>query len=156
MLRRYGHIGTARLRERFGYDEYDDIEGARQPMTEIAEAEAQRIVTLAVPLRVDSDGTWRVAATRVPLDTVVAAFHAGATPEEICQRYSTLDLADVYAVVGYYLRHGDEVKAYLLRRAAEADTLRREHEARHDPRGLRDRLLARRTGTPGATHAPSP
>jgi hypothetical protein len=32
------------------------------------------------PLRVDEGGTIRVGATRVTLDTLIAAFGAGATP----------------------------------------------------------------------------
>jgi len=36
-----------------------------------------------MPLRLDKDGVARVGATRVTLDTVVAAFHNDATPEEI-------------------------------------------------------------------------
>ena len=114
----------------------------------MAEPETTETVTLTVPLRRDAGGAWRVAATRVPLDTVVAALDAGATPEEICQRYPTLDLADVYAVLGYYLRHRPEVEAYLRQREQEAAEVRREVEARHDPHGLRDRLLARRATAP--------
>jgi hypothetical protein len=36
-----------------------------------------------VPLHTDADGVVRVAGTRVTLDTVVGAFEAGATAEEI-------------------------------------------------------------------------
>jgi hypothetical protein len=89
-----------------------------------------------------------VAATRVPLNTVVAAFEAGATPEEICQRFPTLALADVYAVIGYSLRIRPAVEASLRRREAEAAGVRREAEARDDPSGPRARLLARRQGPP--------
>ena len=101
--------------------------------------------TEVVPLRADADGVLRVGKTRVTLDTVVAAFSDGATAEEIAQRYPSLDLADVYQVIGYYLRRPTEVEAYLRRRRAKAARVRRENEARFDPRGVRDRLLARRT-----------
>jgi uncharacterized protein (DUF433 family) len=113
----------------------------------MAEPETTETPTVTVPLRRDAGGAWRVAGTRVPLDTVVAAFDAGATPEEICQRFPTLALADVYAVLGYYMQHRPEVEAYLRRREQEAADARREVEARHDPRGLRERLLGR-AGTP--------
>jgi uncharacterized protein (DUF433 family) len=66
-----------------------------------------------VPLRLDTGGTFRVGQTRVTLDTVVATFESGATAEEIALRCPTLELADVYAVIGYYLRHKEEVEAYL-------------------------------------------
>ena len=70
--------------------------------------------------------------------------HVSATPEVIVQSYDTLKLPDVYAVLAYYLTHRDEVHAYLARRAAEADALRREIEAVQPARpDLRERLLRR-------------
>ena len=97
----------------------------------------------AVPLRVDETGTVRVGKTRVILELVVHAFQDGATPEQIVQDYDTLNLADVYAVIGYYLRHRDEVDAYLAERAAEAEELWKKIEERQgSSAGLRERLLA--------------
>jgi hypothetical protein len=78
------------------------------------------------------------------LDSVVAAFLEGATSEEIAQQYPSLDLADVYAVISYYLRHRDEVHIYLQDRQALASRVRQENESRFDPSGVRDRLIARR------------
>jgi uncharacterized protein DUF433 len=40
---------------------------------------------MPVPLTVGDDGVMRVSGTRVTLDSVVASFDAGATPEEIVQ-----------------------------------------------------------------------
>lgn len=97
------------------------------------------------PLAADKDGVVRVGGTRVTLDTVVASFREGATAEEIAQQYPTLSLADVYSVIGYYLRHQADVDAYLGGRAQGAVDTRRENEARFDPNGIRERLLARRT-----------
>jgi uncharacterized protein (DUF433 family) len=98
-----------------------------------------------VPLVADRDGVMRVGGTRVTLDTIVAAFREGATAEEITQQYPSLRLADVYAVIGYYLRHQSEVDHYLRERRQQAIEVRRSNEARFDPAGVRDRLLARRT-----------
>ncbi len=78
------------------------------------------------------------------MDTVVAAFVEGATAEEIVQQYPSLQLADVYHVIGYYLRHPAAVDAYLHQRHEEIETVRQQNEARFDPQGVRDRLLARR------------
>jgi uncharacterized protein (DUF433 family) len=100
------------------------------------------------PLRTDAQGVVRVGDTRVTLDTVAAAFREGATPEEIVQRYPTLRLGDVYAVISYYLRHSLEVETYLRAQRESADALRGEIEAHFDPTGIRDRLLARRNNTP--------
>jgi hypothetical protein len=87
----------------------------------------------------------RVGKTRVTLDTLVYAFRDGATAEEIVQQYPSLRLEDVYSVIGYYLRRQDEVDAYLQEREQAAAEVRRQNEARFDPQGVRDRLLARRT-----------
>lgn len=97
-----------------------------------------------VPLATDADGVVRVRGSRVTLDTVVAAFKDGATAETIAQQYPSLDLADVYAVIAYYLRHRVEVEAYLAQRTAYAAEVRQANEQRANPVGIRERLLARR------------
>lgn len=99
----------------------------------------------AVPLRVDETGTVRIGRTRIILELVIDAFREGATPEQIVQDYDTLNLSDVYAVIGYYLRHRDEVDAYLGRREGEAEELRKQVEAsqQHLP-DIRARLAAAR------------
>jgi uncharacterized protein (DUF433 family) len=102
-------------------------------------------MTEAIPLAADAQGVLRVGNTRVTLDTVLTAFADGATPEEISQQYPTLHLADVYSVIGYYLRHSADIDAYLHQRRVQRGTMRQQNEARFDPRGVRDRLLARRT-----------
>lgn len=101
------------------------------------------VVASPVPLETTSNGVVRVGGTRVTLDTVVATFLDGATAEEIAQQYPSLHLADVYAVISYYLRHIEEVEAYLSERRKQAAEVRRENEARFDPSGVRERLLAR-------------
>lgn len=102
------------------------------------------IATDPPPLGADADGVVRVGASRVSLDTLVAAFLEGATAEEIVQQYPSLLLPDVYAVISYYLRHPVEVSDYLRERQQEAGQVRLENEHRFDPKGVRDRLLARR------------
>ena len=96
-----------------------------------------------LPLAIAADGTVTLGTTRVTLDTVVGAFNDGATAEEIAQQYPTLELADIYAVVAYYLRQRDTVEQYLAARAAQRAQVRTENERRFDPVGVRDRLLAR-------------
>jgi uncharacterized protein (DUF433 family) len=94
----------------------------------------------------DVHGVVRVSKTRVTLDTLVAAFLSGATPEEIAQQYPSLGLADVYAVITYYLRRRLEVETYLRERREQAEAVRQENERRFDPTGVRQRLLARQAG----------
>ena len=102
------------------------------------------LLTEPVPLEEDADGVVRVKGTRVTLDTVVAAFAEGATAEEIAQQYPTLALADVYAVISYYLRRREAVDDYLQERNERRSQVRRENESRFDPKGVRERLMGRR------------
>ena len=97
-----------------------------------------------IPLAEDSDGVVRVSGTRVTLDTVVTAFNEGATAEEIVYQYPSLPLADVYAVISYYLRQRANVEAYMLKRQQLGAEKRKQNEARFSPQGIRERLMARR------------
>jgi uncharacterized protein (DUF433 family) len=56
----------------------------------------------------------------VLVELVIRAFQDGATPEAIAQRYPTATLADIYAVIAYYLRHRQELDAYLAGREQRA------------------------------------
>ncbi len=102
------------------------------------------ILNNPIPLKVNTDGVLQITGTRVTLDTIVDAFNEGATAEEIVYQYPTLNLADVYNVIGYYLQHKAEVDAYLLQRQKSADQVRGQNEACFNSNGLRDRLLARK------------
>src|SRR5438045_7544871 len=105
------------------------------------------------PLRVDEGGAVRVGNGRISLDLVVEQYENGMTPEDMVRAYDTLVLADVYAVIAYYLRHRDEVRAYLKRREEEAAALRAKIEAQR-PRVSRDELLARRSASDKADPPP--
>src|SRR5438093_12460350 len=83
------------------------------------------IVTKPVPLHLDAAGVLRVGNTLVSLDSVLAAFHDGATPEETVQQYDTISLADVYAVISYYLEHQQDIDTYLAARRTQREQLRR-------------------------------
>lgn len=100
--------------------------------------------TMTVPIERTTDGVLRVDGTRIPIDTIIFAFHQGATAEEIALRYPALKLADIYTVLSYYLQHQAEVDAYLQQRQEHAARVRQENEARFPPDGIRARLLARR------------
>ena len=107
------------------------------------------LMTLAIlaepaPLQANEDGVILVGKTRVTLDTVVSVFNQGATAEEIVNRYPSLNLADVYATIAFYLKHQSEVEAYLQQRQQQAQEIRVINQERFDPQGLRDRFLARK------------
>lgn len=103
-----------------------------------------QIETMPAPLRVDEHGVVRVGPTRVTLDTVMFAFHDGASPEEIVDRYPSLALADVYATIAYYLRHRDAVDTYLLQRQRQAEQVRRWNEQRFPELNVASWLRSRR------------
>jgi uncharacterized protein (DUF433 family) len=99
----------------------------------------------APPLRIDQRDTIRVGNTRVTLEILIHAFWDGATPEQIVEDFDSLTLADVYAVIAYYLQHKAEVDAYVDHRdklGAAAEQGSRKRNA--DLGDVRARLLARR------------
>jgi uncharacterized protein (DUF433 family) len=104
------------------------------------------LVAQPPPLRKDESGVVRIGKTRVRLETVINAFKAGASPEEILLKYPSLYLTDIYAVITYYLWHQDEVESYLQERQSIAQQVQQENEKRFNPDGVRLRLLSRRGG----------
>jgi uncharacterized protein (DUF433 family) len=97
------------------------------------------------PLTQDSTGAIRVGKSRVLLELVIRAFEDGVSPESIVQRYSTLSLSDVYGTIGYYLRHREEVEAYLSHREQLANLVKeRLSSSMPDLSEIRSRLLAQR------------
>ena len=102
--------------------------------------------TEQIPLTQNEQGTIRVGQTRVTLESVIYCFQEGASPEAIVDAYPTLTLSDVYLVLGYYLRHHDEVTEYLQSQREDVQAIRAHDEARFPQRtGLRAQLLARQT-----------
>ena len=98
-----------------------------------------------VPLTEDADGVIRVGGTRVTLDSVIIEYENGATAEEILLSYPSLKLADIYAVISYYLRHRAEVRAYLKQEEVRDAQTRREVEEEFNLAALRERLLGRQS-----------
>jgi uncharacterized protein (DUF433 family) len=75
---------------------------------------------------------------------VIIAYENGSTAEGILLSYPSLQLADIYAVISYYLRHRAEVKAYLKEEAARDAQTRREVEEEFNLAAPRERLLGRK------------
>ena len=73
-----------------------------------------------VPLRVDESGVVRVGESRVALADLLDEYESGKTPEEMVRAHDGLELADVHAVIAYYLRHRHEIGEFLHRRRDEA------------------------------------
>ena len=108
------------------------------------EVEMLVIETQTLPLYLDSTGIARVGSTRVTLETVVTAFLDGDSAEEIVDQYPVLSLAEVYAVIAYYLNHQEQVDSYLTEQRARSEETRQIAERRCKPYGIRQRLMAQK------------
>ena len=116
-------------------------------MARLPRSDMTTIEPVAVPLREDPAGVFRVGDTRVLLEVVVHAFRCGATPETIVQSYDTLSLPDVYAVLAYCLTHRVQIDEYIRRCDSEAVHVRgRVQAAQPDQSGVRERLMKRTSG----------
>lgn len=106
-----------------------------------------------ISFRLDEGGVVRIGNSRITLDLLVEQYENGMSPEDMVRAYDTLALADAHAAIAYYLRHRNEVEAYLMRRKEEAAALQAQIESERPPIP-RDELIARRAAKEAA-HAPS-
>ncbi|MGA0197928.1 MAG: DUF433 domain-containing protein [Prochlorotrichaceae cyanobacterium] len=97
------------------------------------------------PLRWDEAGGIRIGLSRVTLDSLLAAYHNGSTPEEIAIQFSVLSLEDIYSTIAYYLNHREEIDNYLEQRSQQAQKRRQQLTQKHDLADLRQRLIARQS-----------
>jgi len=86
-------------------------------------------LSVALPLREDPPGVFRVGESRVLLELVLRAFNRGESAEGIVRSYRSLALADVYAVISRYLTNPAPFDEYLRRCDEDAEAVRRKLEA---------------------------
>ncbi len=67
---------------------------------------------------------YRVADTRISLDSVIINWLNGESPESIAQNFDTLLLEQVYGAIAFYLANREMVDAYLRQNEIEFDKLR--------------------------------
>ena len=72
------------------------------------------------------EGAYRIAGTRVSLDSVVYAWLGGLSPESIVDSYPALTLEEVHGALAYYLGHQEEVDEYLRRGESAFEALRQQ------------------------------
>ena len=77
------------------------------------------------------EGAYRVAGTRVSLDSVVYGFQSGASPECIQQSFPALTLEQVYGAIAYYLSHQQTIDQYLIEGEREFETLQQSSREKH-------------------------
>ena len=97
---------------------------------------------LETPIGWLANGAARVKGTRVPVELVLWSHQQGMRPEEIVDCYTTLELADVYAVIAYYLRNAEEMEAYLLETEEASEQAYAEWQATNPDPGFMERLRA--------------
>ncbi|MCC6411585.1 MAG: DUF433 domain-containing protein [Saprospiraceae bacterium] len=103
-----------------------------------------------VPINTDEYGVVRVGGTRVTLESVITAFQMGATCEEIVMQFPVLELGDVYAVIGCYLKNRNDVESYLQEHEVQVVKSRKTIQEKFSPIDLRARLLERKLNAPKA------
>lgn len=89
------------------------------------------------------DGVYRIAGTRISLDSVVYSFRDGQTAESIAQSFPLLSLEQVYGAIAYYLANQAEIDAYLEMEEADYEALRKATRAA-DPAFYQKLAAARR------------
>ena len=70
------------------------------------------------------DGFYRVAGTRVSLDSIVYAFLSGQSAESIAQSFPVLTLEQVYGAITFYLANRETIDRYLEAQEQEYDAKR--------------------------------
>jgi uncharacterized protein (DUF433 family) len=60
-----------------------------------------------------SDGSYRVAGTRVSLDSIIHAYWNGESVEVIVESFPSLSRQQVEQAIDYYLRNRSELDAYM-------------------------------------------
>jgi len=100
---------------------------------------------ISPPFHWDEAGGIRIGSSRVTLDSLLASYHNGSTPEEIAIQYSVLHLEDIYSAIAYYLNHRKEIDNYLEQRSQQTQKLRQQLTQKHDLANLRQRLIARQS-----------
>jgi len=90
------------------------------------------------------EGAYRVAGSRVSLDSIVYCFREGLSPESIAESFPALTLEQVYGAIAFYLANQPMVDEYLREgeklfhelqadsRRRNADLITRLQRARHE------------------------
>ena len=90
------------------------------------------------------EGSIRVIASRITLDTLVGIFQRGDSVEEIADGFPTLSLEQIKAVIDWYLTHQGEADEYLEERAAAAEAFWKRISSQPEYIAAHEELLRRR------------
>lgn len=76
-------------------------------------------------------GGWRVADSRISLDSILHAHFEGKSPEAIAQEFPSLSEEQIYGAIAFYLHHRAEIDEYLARQEAEWQKFSAVSESQH-------------------------
>ena len=99
-----------------------------------------------------SDGGWRLADSRVSLDSVIHGYWNGRSPEAIAEEFPSLSVEQVYGAIAFYLRHRTQMDLFLEEQAELWKQVQRHSQSQHGP--LLDRLRHSRVGRKSEESAP--
>ena len=101
------------------------------------------ILTLPNYVEPTPEGGWRVCGSRVSLDSVLAAYLSGLSPEGIQEAYPSLSLEAIHGCLAFYLRNRAELDVSLQRERDHFEAQRLAMAVKNQP--LIDRLHAARS-----------
>ena len=77
------------------------------------------------------ENVYRVAGTRVSLDSIVYEFRRGASAESIQRKFPAVSLEEVYGAIAFYLANRKEIEEYLAEGEKEFENLQNRSRAEH-------------------------
>ena len=82
----------------------------------------------------ERDGGYYIAGTRIALSSIVHAFQAGESPDEILRSFPLAGpLVKIYGAITFYLENTEKVEAYLKELDHRWEALQREYPKSNDP-----------------------
>ena len=83
------------------------------------------ILTTPTYVEQTSEGVWKVCGSRVSLDSVLATYLSGLSPEGIQEAFPSLSLEAIHGCLAFYLRNRADLDAYLQRERDNFEAQRR-------------------------------
>ena len=77
------------------------------------------------------NGAYRIAGTRISLDSVVYAYNRGELSEQIVQSFPLLTLEQVHGAIAFYLSNSETIDEYLRNEEIEFEKERQAERAKN-------------------------
>lgn len=105
---------------------------------------AHRVEVMNKEYVIQVNGAYRIADSRVSLDSIVYAWLEGQSPETIAENFPVLTLEEVYGAIAFYLSNREAIDEYLRQKKADFEEMRRKsvEELRKNRPQLYAKLMA--------------